>query len=176
MARLTTLACGLLLAACPLATALPKPGPSKPPAPCRWVPKTTQEQVLKSPDDFADKMLYWEGKFHQNGVAYNSLNGMTYDGILLNWKTGEPTQLHTFSAASKEALAFMLYAQAISGSKGAARFLSPDDPKAAADVAMSILSVKLQTYLKFNETYPGFGGHLPWFSPDKQDIAPTYDW
>lgn len=70
----------------------------------------------------------------------------------------------------------MLYAQAIAGSKGAARFLSPDNPKAAKDVAMSILSTKLQTYLRFNETFPGFGGHLPWFSSDKQDIAPTYDW
>lgn len=102
MARFTTLVCGAMLATSPLVSALPQPGPGKPPVQCRWAPGTTQEQVLKSTAEFEDKMLYWEGKFHQNGVAYNSLNGMTYDGTLIDWKTGEPTQLHTFSAASKE--------------------------------------------------------------------------
>ncbi|KAH7041217.1 putative GPI anchored protein [Microdochium trichocladiopsis] len=178
MSRLTSLSFGLLLAAGSLVGAAPKPGPqpSKPPPTCRFALKTTQEQVLKATDDFIWDMLYWEGKFHQNSVAYNSLNGMTYDGTLLDWTTGEPTQLHTFSAASKEALAFMLYAQVIKGSKEAARFLSPDDLKAAPGIARSILSTKLQTYQNFNQTYPGFGGHLPWFTSDQQDIAPTYDW
>jgi hypothetical protein len=70
----------------------------------------------------------------------------------------------------------MLYAQAISGSQGAARFLSPDKPSAAADIAVSVLEKKLTAYLNFNATYPGFGGFLPWFMSDEQDLSPTWDW
>ena len=70
----------------------------------------------------------------------------------------------------------MLYAQAISGSQDAARFLSPDKPSAAADIAFSVMEKKLKAYLKFNETYPGFGGLLPWFNANEQDLSPTSDW
>ena len=47
-------------------------------------------------------MLYWEGQFHQNNVSYNTGNGMSYDGTEIDWTTGERTQKHPFSAASKE--------------------------------------------------------------------------
>lgn len=70
----------------------------------------------------------------------------------------------------------MLYAHAISGSAEAARFLSPSNPSAAPGIAASIMDLKLQTYLRFNETYPGFGGFLPWFTSSSQDISPTWDW
>lgn len=70
----------------------------------------------------------------------------------------------------------MLYAQAISGSQGAARFLSPDKPSAAADIAVSIMEKKLKAYLNFNQTYPGFGGLLPWFNANEQELSPTADW
>jgi len=70
----------------------------------------------------------------------------------------------------------MLFAQAISGSSDAARFLSPDKPSAAPQIAVNILTTKLETYLKFNETYPGFGGLLPWFTASSQEISPTWDW
>ncbi len=70
----------------------------------------------------------------------------------------------------------MLYAQAIDGSPVASRFLSPDEPSAAADIAVGILGLKLQTYQRFNETFPGFGGFLPWFTSDAPDLVPTWDW
>ncbi|KAA8641777.1 endo-beta-1,2-glucanase [Aspergillus tanneri] len=57
-----------------------------------------------------------------------------------------------------------------------ARFLSPANPGAAPDVALSILKAKLNTCLRFNNTYPGFGGFLPWFTADIRDPAPTSDW
>jgi hypothetical protein len=38
------------------------------------------------------------------------------------------------------------------------------------------METKLQTYLKFNETYPGFGGFLPWFTSSTQVVTPTWDW
>lgn len=72
----------------------------------------------------------------------------------------------------------MLYAHAISGSADAARFLSPDEPSAAPKIAADILETKLKTYLKFNETYPGFGGILPWYANTEgsDSIEPTWDW
>ncbi|KFA66944.1 hypothetical protein S40285_05738 [Stachybotrys chlorohalonatus IBT 40285] len=144
--------------------------------PCRFALQWSEGEVLERPDDFIWDLLYWEGNFHQNNVSYNAQNGMTYDGVQLNWETGVRTELHTFSAASKEALQFMLYTHAITGSREAARFLSPKHPSQAADIAVSILELKLQTYLRFNETHPGFGGFLPWITTSTDEIAPTWDW
>jgi hypothetical protein len=81
-----------------VATAFAAPNP-----PCRFAPKYTNDQVLHNPDQFAQDFLYWEGKFHQNDVGYNTANALTYDGTLLDWTTGEKTDKHPFSAASKEA-------------------------------------------------------------------------
>lgn len=70
----------------------------------------------------------------------------------------------------------MLYTHALAGSSSAARFLSPDNPDKAPKIAHDIMKLKLQTYLKFNSTYPGFGGYLPWFMSDQIDLSPTWDW
>lgn len=69
---------------------------------CRFGLEWSQKEVLNRPDDFVWDLLYWEGKFHQNDVAYNTKNGMSYDGTQLDWNTGKHTKKHTFSAASKE--------------------------------------------------------------------------
>ncbi|KAH8756135.1 putative GPI anchored protein [Hyaloscypha finlandica] len=158
--------------------AVPNPQQAKPGGQpkCRISPSYTQAQILKDPNPFISDVLYWEGKFHQNNVSYNSYNGMSYDGTLLDETTGLATAKHPFSAASKEALQIMLYAHAMAGSPQAARFLLPDNTGAAPDMAMNIMTLKLKTYLRFNETYPGFGGFLPWFTGDSMDIQPTWDW
>ena len=70
----------------------------------------------------------------------------------------------------------MIYAQVIAGSKDAARFISPEQPAEAVGIVVDIMSKKLETYLKFNETYPGFGGMLPWFLSNETEIRPTADW
>ncbi|KAG5977248.1 hypothetical protein E4U55_006949 [Claviceps digitariae] len=101
---------------------------------------------------------------------------MTYDGTQLDWITGDRTKKHPFSAASKEAIQIMLYAHAISGSKEAARFLTPYDLTEAPKLAASVMKTKLQTYLRFNQTYPGFGGFLPWITTNEHDLSPTWDW
>jgi hypothetical protein len=77
------------------------PNPSQPP--CRFSKQYTQSQILKNPDNFLSDLLYWEGKFHQNNVSLNTLNGMSYDGTLIDPTTGIATAKHPFSAASKEA-------------------------------------------------------------------------
>jgi hypothetical protein len=101
---------------------------------------------------------------------------MSYDGTLLDEATGLATAKHPFSAASKESLQFMVYTHALAGSPQAARFLSPQAPSQAPDIAFDILSLKLKTYLQFNDTYPGFGGFLPWYTSDTIEISPTWDW
>ncbi|KAF2727161.1 putative GPI anchored protein [Polyplosphaeria fusca] len=145
---------------------------------CRFSPQFTRRQVLTSGDDFVWHMLYWEGRFHQNNVGYNTANGMTYDGTLLDPQTGlhNLSGLHPFSAASKESLHVMMLTHAISGDSLAARFFTPDQPKDATNFAYAILKRKLEAYLKFNETYPGFGGFLPWFLSNETELRPTWDW
>jgi hypothetical protein len=69
---------------------------------CRFALEWSQEEVLTNPDGFINDLLYWEGKFHQNNVSYNTGNGMSYDGTQLDWETGLRTAKHPFSAASKE--------------------------------------------------------------------------
>ncbi|KAH1425567.1 hypothetical protein KXV65_006284 [Aspergillus fumigatus] len=158
-------------------TALTDVLPQKPNEPsCRFARQYTQREIVKDPSNFISDLLYWEGKFHQNNVSYNSGNGMSYDGTNIDFTTGESTVKHPFSAASKESLQIMLYAHAVAGSPEAARFLSPQDPSAAPGLAVSIMERKLRTYLRFNETFPGFGGYLPWFTSTEQDLTPTADW
>ena len=70
----------------------------------------------------------------------------------------------------------MLYTHAIAGSKEAARFLTPHDLSKAPKLAASVMKTKLQTYLHFNQTYPGFGGFLPWITTNEHDLSPTWDW
>ncbi|GAB0136373.1 hypothetical protein EsDP_00004674 [Epichloe bromicola] len=143
---------------------------------CRFAADWSQSDVLRDPSGFEWDLLFWEGNFHQNGVAYNTANGMTYDGTQLDWITGGKTKKHPFSAASKEALQIMLYTHAIAGSRGAARFLTPHDLAKAPGLAASIMKTKLQTYLRFNQTHPGFGGFLPWMTTSEDELSPTWDW
>lgn len=70
----------------------------------------------------------------------------------------------------------MLYAHAIDGSAEAARFLSPDKPQDAPGLVFTLMDKKFNTYLQFNETYPGFGGALPWFTSSEDNIAPQPGW
>ena len=70
----------------------------------------------------------------------------------------------------------MVYAHAIAGDPRAARFVNPHSPSDAPETAAGILTTKLQTYLQFNATYPGFGGFLPWFLSNETQIQPTSDW
>ena len=69
---------------------------------CRFAHDWTQKEILRNTEDLISEVLLWEGKFHQNDVAYNEENGVSYDGALLDWVTGEAITTKTFSAASKE--------------------------------------------------------------------------
>ncbi|KAK4561672.1 hypothetical protein LTR86_004351 [Recurvomyces mirabilis] len=152
-----------------------------PPRRCRFAPSYTQAQILANPEPFICDLLYWEGHFTQPGIGFNGANAMTYDGTLLNTTTGladayESGQ-HNFSAASKESLHIMLLAHALAGDPSATRTISPSTPAAGPQVAFGIMKQKLASYLFFNQTFPGFGGFLPWFNNTLgQPLRPTSDW
>jgi hypothetical protein len=140
------------------------------PSSCRFASNYTTSSILANPDAFEQDVLYWEGMFHQNNVSYNALNGMTFDGTLIDPVTGihNIDGLHTFSAASKESLHMMTLAHVIQGTPGAVRWIlaaqgGGADVEAARKIAISILQKKWNTYSTFNQTYPGFGGFLPWY-------------
>jgi hypothetical protein len=147
---------------------------------CRFAPLYKKQEIARNPEPFINDVLYWEGHFVQPGIGYNGENGMTYDGTLLNQKTGladtNASGRHNFSAASKESLHVMLLAKALAGDAGAARVLSPKSPSEAPAMAYSVMKQKLATYLTFNESFPGFGGILPWYNNTNAAIEPTGDW
>jgi hypothetical protein len=62
----------------------------------------SQSDILNNPQKFACDVFYWEGRFHQRGLSYNAVNGMTYDGSYLNPTTGFATTRRNFSAAGNE--------------------------------------------------------------------------
>ena len=147
---------------------------------CRFAPLYTQAEIANNPESFIQDVLYWEGNFAKPGIGYNGANGMTYDGTLIRQRTGlawaDAAGRHNFSAASKESLHVMVLAKALAGDSSAARFISPDAPAKAPEIAYGIMKQKLKTYLAFNETYPGFGGYLPWYNNTFAVIEPTSDW
>lgn len=111
---------------------------------------------------------------------------MTFDGTLLDVNTGvhRVEGLHTFSAASKESLHFMMLANVIAGKPGAVRWILSgegeddlQDVDKARNIAFGILRKKRESYSRFNQTFPGFGGFLPWFAHTEfTPLTPTWDW
>lgn len=77
---------------------------------------------------------------------------------------------------SKESIHIQVLAHALNGDPNAARFLSPDSPDQAPQIAFDIMQTKLDTYLTFNKTFPGYGGYLPWFTTNSTPVQPTWDW
>jgi hypothetical protein len=163
--------CALLWGVANVAAAL-LPNPPNPPkaSTCRFATKYTRQSIIQNPSAFEQDVIFWEGMFHQNNVSYNALNGMTFDGTLLDPITGvhNVDGLHTFSAASKESLHMMLLAHVVQGNPSAAKWIlaahgGGSDVETARTLAISILNTKWATYSTFNQTYPGFGGFLPWY-------------
>lgn len=70
----------------------------------------------------------------------------------------------------------MLLALAIHGNAQAQTFIYSVNPGDAAHMAASILALKLDTYLAFNHTFPGFGGFLPEFEANVTAMRPAAGW
>ena len=162
---LAFLACFLLLASCQ---------PT-----CRFAHQYTQEQLGASEEAqqrYIESIMYWEGKFHQDGVGINFASGLTYDGHPLNYTTGEITgDPHPFSAASKESVHVSLLARILDGDTRAQLLISSNSTE-ARQTAIEILEHKISSYEEFNREYPGYGGFLPWFAVNDSGMVPTWDW
>mmetsp|Transcript_75629 Transcript_75629/g.180717 ORF Transcript_75629/g.180717 Transcript_75629/m.180717 type:complete len:644 (+) Transcript_75629:63-1994(+) len=117
--------------------------------------------------DFLANVMYVESRFlGGSAVAFDPDTGMTYDGVGLDYNTGDVQHetLRTFSAPSKEALHLSLLALALQPIEDV-----PAEQAAAlpllysTDEALDILEKKVSSMEDFDARFPGFGGYMPWF-------------
>ena len=148
------------------------------PSTCRFSPLFSTSDISSDPSKFLETVFKAESKFHANNIGYNAVNGMTYDGTLLNYTTGlaNATGLHPFSASSKESLQLMMYSKVLSGDPLASLWIGYHDVEQAKEEVVGILKKKINVLNRFNESFPGFGGMVPWFYANETDIRPTFDW
>ncbi|RYG65727.1 hypothetical protein EON64_11320, partial [archaeon] len=123
--------------------------------------------------DYLHRVMKWEGQFAKPNVGYDPVSGYTYDGHPIDYNTGELYgEPHLFSAPSKESIHVALLALAIDGNEYAQEFAG------GVDAALEVLQLKMQGYMQFNATYPGFGCFTPWvgFPKDQQGFHPMDSW
>jgi len=131
--------------------------------------------------NFINYLLLKESKFIALGVGVHPETATTFDGHSINRETllleGSP---RNWSAASKESLHIMLLAKVFMGDAQAKIIIGGDEPKNAYRIAINLLNKKLTAYEQFNQSYPSFGGYLPWFTiksdNNKSWIAPMPHW
>lgn len=165
----------------PVQTALPFQTPVLPDqAGYQFARQYTIEQLLSDEDvinEFIDRVLVAEARFHQPGVGYNPVTGVTYDGHAINQETGELAGVpREWSAVSKESLHVTILTLAVAGNKRACLYVSPDNPEVASNIAIDILTKKMTSYERFNQDSPGFGGFIPWFLNLDNGLRPANDW
>ena len=101
---------------------------------------------------YLNEVMRWEGKFATAGIAYDELSGYTYDGHPIDYSTGELYgEPHLFSAPSKESIHLGMLALAVSGNPHALLFAG------GYDATIKLLQTKMNGYMTFNNTYPGYG-------------------
>jgi hypothetical protein len=142
----------------------------------RFAKRYTIDEVMNNPqkaEAFTHDYLAGESPYF--AVARNPESGLSFDGINLDPKTGKPLEVRNWSAPSKECLDIGLCIKALEGDAKAALVFSKDDPSKAPDMAADILRKKMDSYEKFQNENPGYGGFIPWFMSGKE-MKPTPDW
>lgn len=146
---------------------------------CRFANEFTRDQLLFSEEarqQYLENVMYWEGKFAQDGIGLNFASGYTYDGHPIDYTSGEITgEPHLFSAPSKESLHVSILAHILNGSSLAQLTIS-NDSKIARQTAITIAENKIRTYEKFNAQFPGYGGFHPWVTVNDSGIFPVNGW
>lgn len=124
--------------------------------------------------DYLDQVMQYEGQgFAQPGIGYDPKTGYTYDGHPINYNDatlyGEP---HLFSAPSKESIHLGMLALALKGDKHALKFTG------GFEATLNMLRLKMDGYMAFNATYPGFGCFHPWvgFNLEAGTFDPIDSW
>ncbi|CAE7843449.1 BOL3 [Symbiodinium microadriaticum] len=118
--------------------------------------------------DFMANVMRVERRFFGEAaaLAFDPDTGMTYDGVGLDYQTGDVQHetLRTFSAPSKEALHLSLLALALQPADAVPAELATVLPLLySSDEALDILEKKARTMEDFDARFPGFGGFMPWF-------------
>lgn len=116
--------------------------------------------------------MTWEGKFAQAWIGYDGASGYTYDGHPLNYGTGELYgEPHLFSAPSKESIHIAILALAVYGNELALKFTG------GKEETLRVLKLKMDGYMQFNETFPGYGCFTPWVGFNSNGtFAPLDSW
>lgn len=138
--------------------------------------KYTVEDIMDNPqraEEFVMEYLRWESNFF--AIARDEKTALVYDGYNLDKNTGLPLEERYWSAPSKECLDLAICIKAILGHPYAATVVSKDNPEKSEEIVISILEKKLESYQKFYETYPGYGGFMPWYYI-KEEVTPTDNW
>lgn len=170
----------VLLSACsPISSTYSSPVPPR----CGFARDYTVAELVSQParqQQFLAQVMQAEAAFFRPNVSYVAATAMTLDGSILNYTSGLPLAMHDFSAPSKESAMLMLMARALNGSHLAQLFFAQDAgslPAVRAHI-LTLLQRKLAALETFNATYPGFGGHLPWYTHDlsRTRIVPNPDW
>lgn len=161
---------------------------------CRWAEQFTRESLLNNENErrkFANLVSFWEGKFHSHGIGVNLKSGMTYDGRRLDFKTGDPSELHFWSASSKEALHLNVITLALEGNQQARYFFHSSTCQknetfqqcidkysweSTKNYILDVLKRKMDSYEKFNRERPGYGGQIPWIHVNDQGFIPDRNW
>lgn len=149
--------------------------------PCRFAKSFSVESLLNdasAQEEFIKAAAYYEGAF--GDFAVNKKTGLTYDGTGIDYNTGYPnSDLHDFSAPSKESVHLMVLAKALAGNEPASIFVMRNmtfDAAAVRDKVLSAMELKLDTYEKWNRDYPGYGGYIPWYSNNDSGVKPMPAW
>lgn len=138
--------------------------------------KYTIEDIMDNPqkaEEFVMEYLMWESNFF--AIARDEKTGLVYDGYNLDKNTGLPVEERYWSAPSKECLDLAICIKALLGHPYATTIVSKDNPEKAEEIVISILEKKLESYQKFYEKYPGYGGFMPWYYI-KEEVTPTDSW
>lgn len=148
---------------------------------CRFAKQFDYKNLLSqasSQRDFINAAAYYEGAFGE--FAVNKKTGLTYDGTGIHYTTGYPnSDLHDFSAPSKESIHLMILAKALAGNEAASIFVMRNMTIVRSEVrdkVLSALELKLDTYEKWNRDYPGYGGYIPWYSNKDSGVTPMPAW
>jgi hypothetical protein len=134
------------------------------------VPPATSPLTLEAPTRagarrYVDQFLDREAPFFT--ATRDARTGLVFDGVNLDRTTGAIASYRRFSAPSKECLDLAVLARIVQGDPLARRLASSAE-------AVRILERKIDTYERFDRSYPGYGGFMPWITiSENGTVAPA---
>lgn len=121
---------------------------------CNFAQDFSTEEIVRNAvrrEAFIDYVLNAEGKFHQPWIAYHPISGMTFDGHIIDPKTGELLAggLHNFSSPAKDSQHLSLLALVLDGNSRAIKFFNSSMNGLSSIKTIQLQAIQLLT-LKIN--------------------------